>query len=39
LWDEKRVVITTSYPITDHTMGFVVEYEDVTPAESEDENE
>lgn len=36
---KKRVVITTTYPITDHTMGFVAEYEDVTPAESEDENE
>ena len=36
---KKRVVIVTTYPITNHSMGFVAEYEDVTPVESEDENE
>lgn len=36
---KKRVVIATTYPITDRAMGFVAEYEDVTPVESEDENE
>ena len=36
---KKRVVIDTTYPITDRLMGFVAEHEDVTPVESEDENE
>ncbi len=37
--DEKRVVITTTYPITDYIMGFVADYKDVKSEESEVEKE
>lgn len=39
LQGKRRVVIGKTYPITDRLLGFVAEYEDVTPADSEDENE